>query len=195
MTKTNSQTLFDPVLVHDPVVLRSAMVSDYPAWHALREQSREHLTRWEEKWAPHQATLSSFKRRLRSYERDRKRGGGLSLLIFRQSDDTLLGGVTLTNIRYGASRSGLMGYWLGEKFTGRGYATAAVNAVIHHAFEKIDLNRIVAACQPENGASQKLLENCGFSQEGIARNYLKINGEWRDHLIYSKIASDGSLQD
>jgi len=190
LTKSPSLPAFDPVLVHDPIMLRSATLDDFEAWRNLREDSREHLTRWEENWVPHQISQASFKRRLKNYDRDRRRGGGLFLLAFRRSDKTLVGGVTLTNIRYGASRSGLLGYWIGAEFTGCGYATAAVTAMLDHAFDNIDLNRIVAACQPENVASQKLLNKCGFSHEGIARSYLKINGLWRDHYMFSKLSSD-----
>ena len=181
---------FDPVLVHEPVMLRRGNVADYPGWLSLREESRAHLTAWEESWTAEQATLSAFKRRLRSYERDARRGGGLSLLAFRLSDNALMGGATLTNIRYGASRSGILGYWIGAPYTRQGYGGAAVAAMKTHAFERLGLNRLVAACQPENIASQKLLERSGFVREGLARDYLKINGGWRDHYIYALTAAD-----
>ena len=185
-----SNPAFQPLLVQDPVLLRAGAVSDYPAWLSLRERSRAHLTEWEESWTPEQATLSAFKRRLRNYDREARRGGGLSLLVFRLSDNVLVGGATLTNIRYGASRSGVLGYWVGAPFTRRGYGAAAVAALKSHAFERLGLNRIVAACQPGNIASQKLLERSGFVREGRARDYLKINGAWRDHDIYAITAAD-----
>ena len=58
-------------------------------------------------------------------------------------------------------------------------------AVAHHAFEAIGLNRVEAACQPENEASQALLARCGFRKEGRAEDYLHINGEWRDHDLFA----------
>lgn len=192
LTKSPSHPAFDPVLVRDPVYLRTAKLSDHSEWMALREMSREHLIAWEEDWAPHDLSLSAFKQRLAAQAKDARRGGGLSLLIFRRQDRVLVGGATLSNIRYGASRSGILGYWIGAPYARRGYGSVAVRAVIDHAFEAINLHRIVAACQPENAASQNLLERCGFRKEGLARGYLKINGEWRDHLIYSLIAADHS---
>ncbi len=181
---------FNPVLVHDPVILRPGMAVDYPAWLALREKSRAHLTEWEESWTAEQATFSAFKRRLRNYERDARRGAGLSLLVFRIEDNAMVGGATLTNIRYGASRSGLLGYWIGAPFVRQGYGAAAVAAMKAHAFDRLGLNRIVAACQPGNVASRKLLDRSGFACEGLARDYLKINGVWRDHHIYAMTAAD-----
>ncbi len=189
-TAAPSDPAFNPVLVHEPVLLRAAAVADYDAWAALREESRAHLTAWEEAWTPEQASLAAFKRRLRIYGRQRRKGGGLFLLSFRMSDNALLGGVTLSNIRYGASRSALLGYWVGARFTRQGYGMASVRAMMAHAFETIELNRVVAACQPGNIASQKLLERCGFKREGRARDYLMINGAWRDHFIYALTASD-----
>lgn len=189
-TTAPSNPAFNPVLVHEPVLLRAAAPSDYAAWASLREASRTHLTDWEEDWTPEQAGPAAFRRRLKLHERDRRRGGGLFLLVFRISDNALVGGVTLSNIRYGASRSAQLGYWVGAPYVRRGYAKAAVQALAAHAFETIELNRLAAACQPENIASQKLLERCGFVREGLARDYLLINGEWRDHYIYALTARD-----
>ncbi len=181
---------FNPVLVYEPLMLRPGKVDDYPQWLELRETSRTHLIEWEEDWTPEHATLAAFKRRLKTYARDARRGGGLSLLSFRQSDAALVGGATLTNIRYGAARSAILGYWIGAPYVRRGYGFAGLSALKAHAFERIGLNRIVAACQPGNIASRKLLERCGFTNEGLARDYLRINGAWRDHAIYAVTEAD-----
>ncbi|WDI31416.1 GNAT family protein [Hyphococcus flavus] len=190
LTKSPSHPAFDPILVRDPVYLRTAKLSDYEQWASLREISREHLIAWEEDWAPDQLSIAVFKRRLASQAKDAKRGGGLSLSVFRRDDRVMVGGVTLTNVRYGASRSGILGYWIGAPYVRLGYGAKAVAAMLDHLFDAISLNRVIAACQPENIASQKLLERCGFKKEGLARDYLKINGAWRDHLIYAVTAAD-----
>lgn len=181
---------FNPVLVHEPVTLRLAAASDFEDWRALRETSRDHLNRWEDDWETALLTRQAFRRRLRRQRADMRRGGGLYLLSFRTSDKALIGGVTLTNIRYGAARSGILGYWVGAPFTRKGYGAASVRAMLAHVFERMELNRVVAACQKENAASQQLLRRCGFQEEGLARDYLKINGQWRDHLIFALTAFD-----
>ena len=75
---------------------------------------------------------------------------------------------------------------------GRGYMTAAVRAVIPFVFDSLELHRLEAACLPANAASIKLLERTGFTREGMARRYLKINGVWQDHLLYALLESDSA---
>ena len=190
LIKSPPRSAFDPVLVRDPVLLRAGRLADYPKWALLREESRDHLVRWEEDWAPHELAPAFFKRRLKLSDREMRRGSSLPLFIFRRSDGTLLGGASLSNIRYGASRSAHLGYWIGASYTRRGYGAAAVRALLDHAFDTIGLNRVEAACQPENAASRLLLEGLGFRGEGLARSYLKINGAWRDHVIFAFTAED-----
>lgn len=181
--------VFTPTLVHDPVYLRPAVAADYGAWRALREESRAHLTRWEDDWREEQVSRPAFQRRIRANARETRRGSGLSLLIFRDRDGEMLGGASLSNIRFGASRSALVGYWIGVQHAGRGYGRAALAALVAHGFGPLDLHRLVAACQPGNVASQRLLESAGFEREGLAREYLRINGAWRDHEIYALTAT------
>lgn len=180
----------DPILVNDPVILRAAQLADHAAWAALRTESRDHLIRWEDDWAPAHLSLSAFRRRLRLLDRQARRGAGLSLLVFRRRDERLVGGATLSNIRYGPSQSAVLGYWIGAGHLRRGYGRAAVRAMLDHGFSALGLNRIEAACQPENVASQSLLISCGFRFEGVAREYLRINQIWRDHEIYAATARE-----
>ena len=60
-----------------------------------------------------------------------------------------------------------------------------MRAVARFGFGRLGLNRLEAACVPENEASRRLLERAGFAHEGLARGYLKIDGRWRDHLCCS----------
>lgn len=178
-----------PTLVRDPVWLRPARFSDHEAWRDLRETSREHLTQWEPAWRDEEATREAFRARVKAYWRETRRGAALPLFVFRRGDSALVGGVTLSNIRYGASRSAGMGYWIGAPFIRQGYGLAAIDAVLGHAFETMGLNRVEAACQPENTPSIALLRRAGFAEEGRARDYLKINDRWRDHLLFALTAS------
>jgi ribosomal-protein-alanine N-acetyltransferase len=80
-----------------------------------------------------------------------------------------------------------IGYWVGEPFIRHGYTLGAVRAVIGFSFSRLGLHRLEAACVPENEPSRRLLLRAGFELEGRASAYLKINGEWRDHLLFGLV--------
>jgi RimJ/RimL family protein N-acetyltransferase len=59
-----------------------------------------------------------------------------------------------------------IGYWLGVKHWGKGYATEAVRAMIDHVFDDTDAEAIQAAARVTNPASRRVLEKCGFQWTG-----------------------------
>ncbi len=176
-----------PSIVGEGVVLRTPQMTDYSDWAALREGSREFLTPWEPTWPADDLSRSAFRRRIRRYAEDLRTDQGYAFLIIRNSDDAIVGGLTLANIRRGVAQAGSLGYWMGLPFVRRGYMTAAVRAVIPFAFNTLRLHRLEAACIPSNAGSIRLLENTGFVREGYAREYLCINGIWQDHLLYGRL--------
>ena len=115
---------------------------------------------------------------------------GYAFYVFRKTDDALLGGVTLSQLRRGVTQSCSLGYWIGEPFARKGYMTAGLAALVGFIFDEVHLHRIEAACVPTNLASKALLLRTGFTLEGYARQYLCINGIWRDHLLFAMLASD-----
>lgn len=173
-----------PVVEGGHVALRPPRMSDYGEWSDLRHQSRDYLQRWEPAWPEDDLTRTAFRRRLSVYAREIDLGHAWPFFVFREEDQVLLGGVTLSNVRRGVAETGTVGYWIGQPHAGRGYATAAVRAMIRFAFDRLHLHRLEAACLPSNEASRRVLEKSGFALEGKARAYLKINGAWRDHLLF-----------
>lgn len=79
---------------------------------------------------------------------------------------------------------------MGERYAGRGLMQAAMKLALSHAFDTLKLHRLEAACIPDNARSIRVLENAGFRREGLLRSYLRINGVWRDHLLYALIAEE-----
>ena len=170
------------------VYLRPPRAADYEAWRALRAASRHFLQPWEPTWPEDDLSRAAFRRRLTAYSRDREAGAAFSLFVIRQEDDVLTGGVTLSNIRRGVAQMGSVGYWCGRPHTRRGHTLAAVRAMRHFAFRTLGLHRLEAACIPENAPSRALLAKAGFREEGFAPAYLKINGVWRDHVLFGQIS-------
>jgi ribosomal-protein-alanine N-acetyltransferase len=133
-------------------------------------------------------TRASFCRRIKRYSEDQR--GDLAYRSFSASDNVLVGGLTLTNIRRGRAQAANLGYWMGAAFARQGYMTAAVAALLPFAFGTLRLHRVEAACIPANVASIRLLEKTGFKREGFARQYLCIDGVWQDHLLYARLKDD-----
>ncbi len=179
-----------PAIAGDGVMLRLPQSTDYAAWAGLREQSREFLTPWEPTWPADDLTRTAFRRRIRRYTEDQRNDLAYAFLVFRNSDNALLGGLTLANIRRGVAQAGSIGYWVGAPFARQGYMTAALRALIPFGFGALRLHRLEAACIPSNAASIGLLEKTGFKREGYARQYLCINGVWQDHLLYARLRDD-----
>jgi len=69
--------------------------------------------------------------------------------------------------------------------------TEILQASIAYMFETVGLNRVMASYMPVNKASGRVLEKLGFEREGYARKYLKIAGNWEDHVLTSLINPNG----
>ncbi len=180
----------DPVLHGDGLYLRGARSRDFEAWRDLRAASRIFLKPWEPRWPADDLTRAGFRRRLARQDRDRLDDEAYAFLLFRESDDALLGGLTLGNIRRGVAQCGTLGYWMGEAFAGQGHMAGAVKILLRYAFLDLRLHRVEAACAPENERSRRLLERLGFQREGFARAYLLIDGAWQDHLLFAMLDGD-----
>jgi [ribosomal protein S5]-alanine N-acetyltransferase len=172
------------------VYLRQPAMGDYSAWAELRALSRQHLTVWEPLWTRDELSRSAFRRRLRQYQREMREDQGYAFLVFREGDATLVGGLTISNVRRGVAQSASVGYWMGLPHVRCGYMTDALRAVVPFAFGTLGLHRLEAACLPHNAPSARVLEKAGFRREGTARRYLKINDVWQDHDLYALLNDD-----
>lgn len=179
-----------PVLVGGKVMLRLPRGKDYAEWARLRGESRAFLEPWEPRWARDELERTAWRQRLRRYRNDFASGAGVSFFIFEAATGALAGGITVSNIRHGVSQSASIGYWMGERFAGRGLMAEALQLVVTHCFRRLRLHRLEAACIPGNNRSVRVLEKAGFEREGLLHSYLKINGIWQDHYLYALIAEE-----
>jgi len=184
----------EPVLQGGGVFLRYPEMSDYPQWARLRGESREFLAPWEPTWAADELTRAAFRRRLRRYQREIRNDLAYPFLLFRQTDKVLIGGCTLSNVRRGVTQSSAIGYWVGAAYARNGHMYAALKAMMPFVFGILGLHRLEAACIPENAPSRRLLVKMGFREEGLARRYLQINGEWRDHILFALLEDDAPVR-
>ena len=172
------------------MVLRPPVHSDFRAWSGLRKEGVAFLQPWEPSWSDDHLTRKGFVNRVYWANRAIAQGTALPLFLERRSDGGMLGAITLDNIRRGPAQAGTIGYWTGERYARQGFMREALTAVVHYAFEVMDLSRLESACLPENTASRGLLEKCGYKYEGVAQSYLQINGRWRNHVLYANLRND-----
>jgi ribosomal-protein-alanine N-acetyltransferase len=172
------------------VHLRPPDRTDWAAWCELRTVSRDFLAPWEPAWAADALTRAAFRRRIARYAADWRDDEGYAFFIYANGSGALLGGIGLSNIRRGVAETASVGYWIGEPHARRGYMTEAARLASGFGFERLRLHRLEAACLPANEPSRRLLEKIGFRQEGYAKRYLRINGEWQDHLLFGLLREE-----
>ena len=172
------------------VFLRPPKRRDALKWQKLRMSSKSFLVPWEPSWDASSCTRRAYLRYFKNSNYLANMDRAYSFLIFKIDDKTLLGGINIGNVRRGVSQSASLGYWIGAKHSRNGYMKEALKLLIPSLFVDLRLNRIEAATLEENIASKNLLKKIGFKKEGVLRKYLKINGAWRDHILYGLLEND-----
>lgn len=107
----------------------------------------------------------------------------LPLVILYEGE--IVGQLNVSNILHGSVSSGTIGYWVSQDVAGRGIMTSAVAQAIDYAFWNLGLHRIEIDIRPENTPSLRVVEKLGLRQEGTKRNFIHIDGAWRDHHVFA----------
>ncbi len=168
-------------------------MADYLAWAQLRADSRQFLTPWEPVWADDELTRGSFRRRIKRYQKETRLDSAYVFFVLRESDDALIGGCTLSNVRRGVTQCCTLGLLDRRKIRPPGLYEQCAEDADPFVFRTLGLHRIEAACLTDNEASKSLLTRVGFREEGLARRYLLINGTWADHLLFALLKEEAQL--
>lgn len=105
------------------------------------------------------------------------------VLMLREAPGQIVGRVNYTQIVRGPFQSCMLGYAIDGGHEGRGLMHEALACTLAHVFDVLRLHRVQANYLPENHRSARLLQRLGFRVEGLARDYLYVNGAWRDHVL------------
>jgi ribosomal-protein-alanine N-acetyltransferase len=138
-------------------------------------------------WAERHST-AVFAAMHRAGRREARAGRSLPFAV--SVDGRLAGQVTVSNVVHGAFDSAAVGYWVDERVAGRGVTPTALALVVDHCFRAVGLHRVEANVRPENAASLRVVRKLGFTEEGLHRRFLHIDGAWRDHLCFSVLRED-----
>lgn len=189
---SKNENALTPQLEGFRVDLRFPDLADYVPWADVRRRNQAFLTPYEPQWSSDALSQDFFIRRLKRQQQEWQAGRGAFFLIHHKISKDIIGGINLNDIRMGAARHASLGYWLDEDSQGQGYMTEAGLLVMNYAFGILNLRRLNAACLVDNQPSIKLLTTLGFEEEGFAKQYLQINGNWQDHRLFG-LASSASL--
>lgn len=180
-------------LSYGDVSLRIVRPRDAKNLERLVLSNREWLRPWEAT-NPHGPTSFDFKAQIKALLRQMEANEGLPFLIFYK--DEMVGQLNVANILHGSVSSCVIGYWVIPQVAGRGITPTAVALVMDYIYNFVGLHRVEIAIRPENKASIRVVEKLGLRLEGVKKNFIHINNDWRDHNIYaltSEEVSEGVL--
>lgn len=176
----------EPRLSIDRFIVRLAYVDDAGAVADFYTRNRSHLA------ATSPLRADGFY--TEAYWQAALAGAELAFQADRQMHCCLFDGaravgiVNLSNFVRGAFHACYLGYSIDAELEGRGLMTRAVGRVVDHAFHSLGMHRVMANYLPDNTRSARLLDRLGFEREGIAKKYLLIAGEWRDHVLTARVS-------
>ena len=156
-----------------------------PQLLAFHERNREHLAPWEPPVEADFYTEATQTARLRELAARFEAGTGYGYLIQPIGDARrVIGSMNFSNVARQAFHSCHLGYALDQELEGQALMTEALACAIGEMFSPhINLHRIQAAVRPENWRSVEVLKRLGFHDEGLAIDYLFIDGLWRTHRL------------
>ena len=176
-----------PELRSARLLLRAPSPALTAAVHDYQWRNRAHFAPWDPSYPEAFFTPESVAERLRQGEQAFAAGQAYRYWFCPlEQPDRVIGQAHLSQVARGPFQNAMLGYSLDEQAVGRGLMQEGLRAVIAEMFAPaVRLHRIQAAVRPENARSRAVLQALGFTQEGLSRRYLFINGAWRDHEVHA----------
>lgn len=180
-----------PDLTCGDLRIRPLRRRDEHDWWRLRDANRDWLAPWEASEPP--GTVSrppGFGRMIAREARAFRHRESIALVMEYRGD--LAGRLVLGDAVWGAACTASLGYWIGERYAGRGITPRAVAMLADFGF-RWGLHRLEIATRPENTASVRVAQKLGFRDEGLRLRHLYVNGQWRDHRVFAMTADERRL--
>jgi [ribosomal protein S5]-alanine N-acetyltransferase len=167
------------------ITLVRADDADYLCRYYLR--NAEHLAPWEPLRDEGYNSAEAWKDRARDFAGEALKGFAYRYVVRLDAGREIIAVANFTSVIRGVFLACHLGYSIDREMQGRNLMFEALDRLIPHVFTTYGLHRVMANYIPENERSGALLKRLGFEVEGRARDYLKINGEWRDHVLTARI--------
>ena len=182
----------EPALAGDRVFVRLARPGDAADLLDFHTRNADYLKPWSPPAPSDFLTLGYWQRwtsqALPLFDQDRS----VRMVILPRQDSPIgVGGqINFSNIVRGAFQAATVGYHIDRQLQGQGLMTEALRLAVRYGLSDLGLHRLMASHLPENHRSAKLLARLGFDEEGYARDYLFIDGAWRDHVLTAIVNRD-----
>ena len=182
-------------LEHGEVQLRPLTRRDERAWNEVRSRNGRWTGPWDATRPPEsQDPVRTFGGMVADFGRQARSGSMLPWAVCYRptpgAEAVFAGQMTISGITYGSARWAMAGYWVDQRWAGRGLAPTALAMAGDHLFGTLRLHRLEVAIRPENAKSLRVVEKLGFRFEGSRPRYLHVDGDWRDHLMFALHAEE-----
>lgn len=174
------------------LLLRAPSVALTAAVHDYQLRNRAHFAPWDPPYPPEYFTPEGVAERLTQSAQAFAAGVAYRYWFCPlEQPDRVIGQAHMSQVARAAFQNTILGYSLDQQAVGRGLMQEGLRAVIAEMFGPcVNLHRVQAAVRPENARSRAVLQALGFTQEGLSRRYLFIDGQWRDHEVYALLNPD-----
>jgi [ribosomal protein S5]-alanine N-acetyltransferase len=174
-----------------PVLLQAHMLTislpsfeDVEALLAFELENRDYFEQWVRARPESYYSLSAVRDAIHAALDNINSDRAYEFLV--RFNDQIVGRVNLVGVTRSCFNKATLGYRIGQRFSGNGYASKAVKLAIEVAERGLRLSRIEAMVRPENVGSIRVLERCGFSAFGRAKRSMYFHGAWSDQLCYER---------
>ncbi|WP_418907059.1 GNAT family N-acetyltransferase [Glutamicibacter endophyticus] len=194
MVSIQSGRMAVPELRSKRLRLRALTARDRDAWFDLRQANAAWLKPWDPTNPLGLRETLSYRQMLRRQRQGAMEGSGFSWVLtlpaLNERRPPLIGQVSVSGVQYGAARNASIGYWIDSSHAGFGLMPEACALVVEHCFTTLRLHRLEINVRPENTASLRVAAKLGFRDEGVRKDFLHINGRWRDHRTFALTADE-----
>ncbi|MDC7805092.1 GNAT family protein [Sphingomonas sp. BLCC-B65] len=172
---------------HGPIAIRLIKQRDARVLQSELMSNRSWLRPWEAT-SPDGPVSFDMRLGIRRLLQQYRDGGGMPFVM--EYDGELAGQLNVWGIARGSLSSATIGYWVSERFAGRGITPTAVGLATDVCFRELGLHRMEICIRPENRASLRVVEKLGFRYEGLRRRFIHIAGDWRDHYAFALVREE-----
>lgn len=176
-----------PQMSTQRLFIRHAQPADAEPLLHYYQSNRNHLAAWEPAKSKQFYQLDFTRERIVKMQQNFLDDSAVHFLAFTHDGQHLIGVCNFSGIIRGVFQACFLGFSIDQDQQGKGLMREMLTPCVHYMFAQKHLHRIMANHLPHNIRSARLLHQLGFTREGYAKRYLKIAGQWQDHVLRSKI--------